>query len=211
MTPSSPQPSEAAAPGATERRYSVNEIFYSLQGEGYFTGVPAVFLRFSGCNRHCPFCDTDHSRFTLLSAAEIVERLEQYPSRHLVATGGEPLLQLDQALVEAIAAAGFFIQVETNATLPVPDGVDWVTCSPKEEPWAIDRADEIKVVYTDGCEPDDVAERLMAHLSLFENPLPSHFMLQPCSGLNIPATVEYVKSHPHWRLSLQTHKLLNIP
>ncbi|MDE6497214.1 MAG: 7-carboxy-7-deazaguanine synthase QueE [Muribaculaceae bacterium] len=179
--------------------YSVNEIFYSLQGEGYYTGTPAVFLRFSGCNRSCPFCDTGFASHTLMSAADIVAAVSAFPARHLVATGGEPLLQLDAELVRALKGAGFYIQVETNGSLPAPTGVDWVTCSPKDAPWGIDRIDELKVVY----QGQDV-EQLAAML-----PAPRHY-LQPCSGLNTAETVAYILSHPRWRLSLQTHKLIDI-
>ena len=116
----------------TEKKYKVNEIFYSLQGEGYFTGTAAVFLRFSGCNRRCDFCDTQHFTFTEMSADEIAGAAGAFPARHIVVTGGEPALQLDDILIRRLKALGFFIQVETNGTLPVPTGVDWVTCSPKE-------------------------------------------------------------------------------
>lgn len=179
--------------------YKVNEIFYSLQGEGYFTGTPAIFLRFCGCNRRCAFCDTDFSKGTDMSADEIVEAISQYPSRHLVITGGEPTLQLDSELVRAIKAAKFFIQIETNGSNPVPTGVDWVTCSPKDAPWEIDRIDELKVVYQ-GQDVEMIADLL---------PAPRRF-LQPCSGLNTKETVEYILAHPQWRLSLQTHKLIDI-
>ena len=123
--------------------YPVNEIFYSLQGEGYHTGTAAVFLRFSGCNRHCEFCDTDFSKSTMMSAEEIVAEISRYTARTVIVTGGEPLLSLDSALCRGLHGAGKYIHVETNGTLPVPEGVDWVTCSPKEGPWAIDRADEL--------------------------------------------------------------------
>ena len=127
--------------------YRVNEIFHSLQGEGFYTGTPAVFLRFSGCNRRCAFCDTDFASFREMTAAEITAAVAAYPSRHIVVTGGEPLLQLDDTLVRSLKGAGFYIQIETNGSLPVPTGVDWVTCSPKDAPWAIDRIDELKIVY----------------------------------------------------------------
>lgn len=179
--------------------YRVNEIFYSLQGEGFYTGTAAVFLRFSGCNRNCPFCDTDFAAHTLMSAEEIVAAASAFPARHLVVTGGEPLLQLDAPLVRALKGAGFYIQVETNGSLPAPTGVDWVTCSPKEAPWAIDRIDELKVVYQ-GQNVEQLAHML---------PAPRHY-LQPCSGINTAETVHYILSHPRWRLSLQTHKLINI-
>ena len=184
----------------TEARYKVNEIFYSLQGEGYYTGTPAVFLRFAGCNRRCAFCDTDHAHGTAMSAADIVEACSKYPGRHIVVTGGEPLMQLDDVLVRALKGAGFYIQIETNGSLPAPTGVDWVTCSPKDTPWGIDRIDELKIVYQ-GQDVEQIASLL---------PSPRCF-LQPCSGLNVAETVEYIKSHPQWRLSLQTHRLIDIP
>lgn len=183
------------------KSYRVNEIFYSLQGEGYFTGTAVVFLRLSGCNRACDFCDTDHRAFTEMTADEIVAAVTSYPSRHIVITGGEPLMQLDDELVEQLHDNNFFVQVETNGTLPVPDGVDWVTCSPKTPPLAINRLDELKVVYQ-GQDVEAVAEAV---------PMAMHMFLQPCSGSNIPETVDYIKSHPHWRLSLQIHKLIDIP
>lgn len=181
------------------KTYKVNEIFYSLQGEGYYTGTPAVFLRFSGCNRRCPFCDTDHFGFTEMTAAEIVAAISVFPSRHLVITGGEPALQLDSDLLRAIKAERFYVQIETNGSLPVPVEVDWVTCSPKEAPWEIDRIDELKVVF----ENQDV-EQVAAILPA------THHFLQPLSGGNIAETVAYCLEHPRWRLSLQTHKLIDI-
>lgn len=179
--------------------YSVNEIFYSLQGEGYYTGTPAVFLRMAGCNRKCSFCDTDHARGIAMDAETIADTCAQYPSRHIVVTGGEPLLQLDDTLVRALKTLGFYIQIETNGSLPVPTGVDWVTCSPKDAPWAIDRVDELKVVYQ-GQDVEQTASLFKARVRF----------LQPCSGLNIAETVDYILQHPHWRLSLQTHKLIDI-
>ena len=179
--------------------YRVNEIFYSLQGEGRYTGTPAVFLRFSGCNRKCPFCDTDHSAYTEMSAQEIAEACAAYPARHLTVTGGEPLMQLDSALLRELKARGFFVQIETNGSLPVPPEVDWVTCSPKDAPWRVDRVDELKIVFQ-GQDVDEIA-------SHFDTPL---LYLQPCSGLNTAQTVEFILAHPRWRLSLQTHKLINI-
>lgn len=179
--------------------YKVNEIFYSLQGEGYYTGTPAVFLRLSGCNRRCPFCDTDHAAGTAMTASDITAACAAYPSRHIVVTGGEPLLQLDDVLVRALKGAGFYIQIETNGSLPAPTGIDWVTCSPKDAPWGIDRVDELKVVYQ-GQDVEEIASLLPARRRY----------LQPCSGLNTAETVAYILEHPHWRLSLQTHKLIDI-
>lgn len=182
-----------------KKTYKVNEIFHSLQGEGFFTGTPAVFLRLCLCNRRCAFCDTDFAEGADMTADEIIQAISRYPSRHLVITGGEPTLQLDCDLLRAIKAARFFIQIETNGSNPIPTGVDWVTCSPKDAPWGIDRIDELKIVYQNQ-DVEQIAELL---------PAPRHF-LQPCSGNNIPETIDYILSHPRWRLSLQTHKLLNI-
>ena len=173
----------------TERTYRINEIFRSLQGEGYFTGTPSVFIRMSGCNRNCSFCDTDHSAATEMTAGEIIDRISGFNLRHVVVTGGEPLLQLDRTLTAALKDAGYFIAVETNGSMPVPEGVDWVTCSPKERPWHIDRIDELKIVYRQ----QDV-ESIRTSL-----PEARHHFLQPCSGANIPQTVEYIINNPHWR------------
>ena len=185
----------------------VNEIFYSLQGEGYHTGTPAVFLRLSGCNLHCPFCDTTHEDGTEMAEGEILERVLPYPSRHIVITGGEPSLQLTPTLVDILHDAGFYIQVEPNGTHPLPEDVDWITCSPKANAAVVlNRIDELKVVYT-GQDVEEIANRYAA----------MHYFLQPCSspeydgGANIQATVAYILEHTHWRLSLQTHKLINIP
>lgn len=181
------------------KKYRINEIFYSLQGEGFYSGTPAVFLRMSGCNRRCSFCDTDHDDFVEMTATEIAEAISRFPSRHLVITGGEPTLQLDSDLLRAIKAHRFYVQVETNGTRPVPVEVDWVTCSPKEAPWEIDRIDELKIVFQNQ-DVEEIAKLLPA----------THHFLQPLSGINIAETVAYCLSHPVWRLSLQTHKLIDI-
>ena len=186
------------------KQYKINEIFYSLQGEGYFTGTPAVFVRLSGCNRHCDFCDTDFSTYTLMTASEIAILAAKYPTRHLVLTGGEPALQADDELIDALHDKEFFISVETNGSLPLPDSIDWITCSPKKEPWHLAMVDELKVVF----EPGKDVERIASAFS------PTHLFLQPCSysdgSSTTKETIDYILNHPHWRLSLQTHKLLNI-
>lgn len=193
--------------------YKVNEIFYSLQGEGYFTGTPAVFLRLSGCNLKCDFCDTTHGEFREMSPIDIINEIKGYPSRHIVVTGGEPSLQLDDMLVDILHDEGFFVQVETNGTHPLPESVDWVTCSPKSAPdnscsLKLKHIDELKIVYL-GQDVEAVAQSISSPLL--------HLFLQPCSherypgGVNLKETVDYILDHPHWRLSLQTHKLINIP
>lgn len=184
---------------ATDKTYRINEIFCSLQGEGFHTGTAVVFLRFSGCNRACSFCDTDFAQFTEMTAAQIVDAVSAYTPRHIIITGGEPTLQLDAPLVAALKANGFYVQIETNGSNPVCDGVDWVTCSPKAEPWHIKHVDELKVVYL-GQDVEPLRERFGA----------DNNFLQPCSGKNTAEVVAYIIAHPQWRLSLQTHKLINI-
>lgn len=190
----------------------INEIFYSLQGEGYFTGTPAVFIRFSGCNLRCPFCDTQHESFTEMTEAEIAEIAAGYPARHVVVTGGEPSLQLTASLVDKLHQAGKFVAVETNGTHTLPDTVDWITLSPKSgfvgtkaAQVVISRADELKQVY-DGLAVTEPSGIEVAH----------HF-LQPCdtgdaarNQLLMAEAVEFCKQHPKWRLSLQTHKITGI-
>lgn len=192
----------------TEGRLRVNEIFYSLQGEGHFTGTPAVFVRLSGCNLRCPFCDTDHHASVGMTYAQVVERVVAFPSRHVVVTGGEPSMQLTDGFIEALHAAGCFVQVETNGTLPLPPSVDWVTCSPKDAPVVLTRIDELKVVYSG--QPMDGYAPLMA--------IAAEWRLQPCdvsgdaaaSERHLRAAIAYTLANPRWRLSLQTHKLISI-
>ena len=178
----------------------INEIFYSLQGEGYHTGTPAVFIRFSGCNLKCAFCDTRHEEGTLMTDEAILAEVQKYPARMVILTGGEPSLWIDEAFVDLLHQAGKYICIETNGTCPLPPGIDWVTCSPKREGrLRLTRMDEVKVVY----EGQD--------LEPYEELPAAHFFLQPCSCLNTAETVARVLAHPRWRLSLQTHKLISIP
>ena len=178
----------------------INEIFYSLQGEGFHTGTPAVFVRFSGCNLRCSFCDTKHEEGHLMSDEDIVAEVCRYPASMVILTGGEPALWIDRSLIAALHQAGKYICIETNGTRPLPEGIDWVTCSPKQGgALALQQMDEVKVVY----EGQD--------LTPYEWLAARHFFLQPCSCLNTAETVACVLAHPRWRLSLQTHKLINIP
>ncbi|MDE5710447.1 MAG: 7-carboxy-7-deazaguanine synthase QueE, partial [Bacteroides sp.] len=110
----------------------INEIFYSLQGEGYHTGTPAVFVRFSGCNLKCPFCDTQHEEGTQMSDDEILEEVGKYPATTVILTGGEPSLWIDRGFIELLHRAGKYVCIETNGTRLLPDNIDWVTCSPKQ-------------------------------------------------------------------------------
>ena len=193
--------------------YPINEIFCSLQGEGYNTGTASVFIRFSGCNLNCSFCDTDHHRHRMMSAPEIVDQVMRYSNVPLIVlTGGEPSLFLDDALLKALKMTGKKIAIETNGTRPLPDGIDWVTLSPKEAfsggdslPCVLTYCNELKVVY------------LGQDLSQYDHINAHHRFLQPCyvddveqQQINMEACVKAVLNNPKWRLSLQTHKILNI-
>ena len=207
--------------------YAVKEIFYTLQGEGARTGRPSVFLRFAGCNLWsgleadrggavCKFCDTefvgtDGSGGGKFSDAGGLARAvkAKWPGGgkpYVVCTGGEPLLQLDEALIAALHAEGFEIAIETNGTLEPPPGIDWICVSPKADaPQLLKRGDELKLVFPQvGGAPEKYADQD------FRN-----FFLQPMDSssrdANTRAAAAYCLSHPQWRLSLQTHKLLGIP
>lgn len=191
----------------------VNEIFYSLQGEGRFTGTAAIFIRLSGCNLRCSFCDTRHDDYTLYTENDIVAAIASYPARHVVITGGEPTLQLTRLLVDKLHEAGKFVQIETNGSialeLDVVAAIDWITCSPKALPVKIGRIDELKVVY----EGQD-----MAPYEAMARSYGAYRSLQPCdtgdadrNASLLDGAVAYIKEHPEWRLSLQTHKLIHIP
>lgn len=191
-------------------RLPVNEIFYSLQGEGMHTGSAAVFVRLSGCNLRCSFCDTDHSASTPMNVEEIVEEVNRYGAGIVVVTGGEPSLYDLTELAEAIHRTGRRVHVETNGTRPIKGDVDWITCSPKKDaqpPYSVDtsiaeRASELKLVYTgqDESELNEIAGRFTT----------KNRFLQPCSGENVKETVEVILRSPEWRLSLQTHRMIEI-
>jgi 7-carboxy-7-deazaguanine synthase (Cx14CxxC type) len=208
--------------------YAVKEIFYTLQGEGANAGTPAVFCRFAGCNlwsgregdrasAQCTFCDTDFvgtdgaggGRFE--SAADLAQACAAaagVPADGLllVLTGGEPMLQVDEALIAALHGYGFRIALETNGTLPVPAGIDWICVSPKAGA-AVRQVTghELKLVY-----PQEDLEPASLEGLAFE-----HFFLQPMDGrdrdANTRAAIAYCRAHPRWRLSLQTHKVIGIP
>ena len=208
--------------------YSVKEIFLTLQGEGGQAGKAAVFCRFAGCNLWsgreqdraaavCTFCDTDFvgvdgtggGKFAapdLLAAAVEAAWSAGPEERLVVCTGGEPLLQLDPPLIAALHARGFRIAVETNGTLPAPQGLDWICVSPKAgSALAQTSGQEIKLVYP----------QPMADPSRFEDLDFERFFLQPMDGpdreANTLAAVAYCLAHPRWRLSVQTHKYLGLP
>ncbi|GHC79185.1 7-carboxy-7-deazaguanine synthase [Limoniibacter endophyticus] len=208
--------------------YAVKELFKTLQGEGAQAGRTSVFCRFAGCNLWsgreqdrdnavCTFCDTDFvgtdgpggGKFK--TAEQLAQRIsdcwgESKHRRYVVFTGGEPLLQLDGALINAVHAHGFEIAVETNGTIPAPDGIDWICVSPKADSKIVQRkGDELKLVFPQtGVDPKRFVDFDFQH----------HF-LQPLDGPDLAgntiATTEYCLAHPQWRLSLQTHKLIGIP
>ncbi len=207
--------------------YTVKEIFYTLQGEGVQAGRPAVFCRFSGCNlwtgrepdratATCTFCDTDFvgvgpdgGRFTTAEdlAAAVAARWPESPGgqRFVVCTGGEPLLQLDAAAIDALHARGFEVAVETNGTQPLPPGLDWVCVSPKADaPLAVTGGDELKLVFP----------QLLAPPERFAGLDFRHWLLQPMDGPTIAETtraaIDYCLAHPRWRLSVQVHKAIGV-
>lgn len=209
--------------------YKVKEIYYTLQGEGAHTGRPAVFCRFTGCNlwtgreedRHkaiCQFCDTDFvgtdgengGKYQATELAEKVASLWsaglQEGKPYVVCTGGEPLLQLDAPLIAAFHEIGLEIAIETNGTVPVPEGIDWVCMSPKAYTDVIvTKGDELKLIFPQ-------ADAMPANFLDFNF---THFFLQPMDGplqaINTRLAIDYCLAHPTWRLSLQTHKLIHIP
>lgn len=208
--------------------YSVKELFYTLQGEGANAGRAAVFCRFSGCNLWsglerdrvravCNFCDTDFvgvdgvggGKFaTAHELAQAVDRLWPHAEAHkfVVCTGGEPLLQLDEAAIAAFKQLGFTVAVESNGTVPAPPGVDWLCVSPKADAELRQfQADELKLVFP---QAHAMPER-------FADFAATHYLLQPLDGpqreAHTRAAIEYCKAHPKWRLSVQLHKVLGIP
>lgn len=205
--------------------YKIKEIYYTLQGEGAQTGRPAVFCRFTGCNlwsgreedRHkaiCQFCDTDFwgtdgKNGGRYSAAELAAKVASlWPGGgqpYVVCTGGEPLLQLDEPLIEALHDRGFEVAVETNGTQAAPAGLDWICVSPKAgADIVLTEGHELKLVYPQaGAEPERYQDLSFKHF--FLQPMDS-----PQQAANIQATVTYCLAHPQWRMSLQTHKVLNI-
>lgn len=193
-----------------DKKYKVNEIFYSIQGEGYHTGQAAIFIRMSGCNLRCPFCDTDHQEGQMYTADEICQQIKEYPAHLVVITGGEPSLQIDDNLIARLHDTGHMVAVETNGTRPLPHTVDWITLSPKDifcknaEP-VIEHAEELKVVY-DG-----------KQFRTYDKIHAKHRYIQPCdtgdalqnNSINAK-TIEFVKQNPQWTISLQTQKVLRV-
>jgi 7-carboxy-7-deazaguanine synthase (Cx14CxxC type) len=211
--------------------YTVKEIFYTLQGEGVNAGRPAVFCRFAGCNlwtgreadratATCRFCDTDFvgvgpdgGKFATAAELAVAVR-SRWPADappqvrpFVVCTGGEPLLQLDRAAIDALHAEGFEIAVESNGTIAAPDGIDWLCVSPKARATLVQtRGSELKLVYPQAEAEGDPAR--------FADMAFEHFLLQPMDGperaANTAAAIAYCLAHPQWRLSVQTHKDIGV-
>ena len=200
---------------ASEKTYPIVEIFHSVQGEGYHTGTPSIFIRFGGCNLQCSWCDTDFSKWDRMSITEIMTILEQWTTRRIIYTGGEPAMQKLRPLSNELHSKGYNIAIETNGTIELKEGlVDWICVSPKDmlyPEFSIKqrKGDELKVVYTG------------QDLSMYDN-LKKGFdnlFLQPCydeskdagtNGENFHSTFDIVMQNPGWNLSLQTHKWMGV-
>ena len=188
----------------------INNIFYSLQGEGRNTGRAAVFIRFAGCNLRCSFCDTEFESYREMSDEDIVTAVEALCPQTsnikplIVLTGGEPTLQADEVFVDLLHQHGYEVAMESNGTRFAPRNLDWLTVSPKQSPIR-QHCNEVKVIFVDAEHVPDI--ELEA----------DYYYLQPCdvgdaerNKAITQACVEYIKQHPQWRLSLQTHKLIDI-
>lgn len=196
----------------------IAEIFYSLQGEGHHTGYPSIFIRFSGCNMNCSFCDTNHEQGIYMQDDDIIHAVNLYTADWVVLTGGEPSMWIDEDFVRLLKrATRKKIAIETNGSRPLPPGIDWVTVSPKcgiggmpEYPIKVERADEIKVV--------DVGQPLGDYFKLACRDDNTLMYLQPCyveddqkCVENRLQTVRRVLEDPRWTLSVQLHRFLGIP
>ncbi len=188
----------------------VNEIFYSLQGEGARKGSPDIFIRLAHCNLTCSFCDTEFESFRELTVAKLLQECKQFPSKSIVFTGGEPLLQLTGEVVKAFKKAGYYLAVETNGTLTPPKGLDWITVSPKIAEHVL--AQKFKGVHIHELKyvrnksqgiPKPTVEADYYYISPeFDGEYPNQANINHC--------IRLVKKHPQWKLSIQEHKLLKI-
>lgn len=188
----------------------INEIFYSVQGEGLHTGRPAHFIRFSGCNLHCPFCDTKHEEGVMMTDEEILEKIN-FGSNMVILTGGEPSLFIDEQFIRKLNNLGKYVCIETNGTHELPKGKFFVTLSPKFEfvskaELKVKRASELKVVWNG-----------KNNMYKYSDIVAKHRFIQPCDTQDkeknaqiMQEVVEYVKEHPEWRVSVQTQKILNV-
>ncbi len=197
----------------------INEIFYSLQGEGHHTGYPSVFIRFSGCNLQCPFCDTRHNEGVAMTDTDIIRAVNLYKADWVVLTGGEPSLWIDADFIRLLHhATGKKIAIETNGTNLLPEGIDWVTVSPKIGIEDMIGDPELKVAYADEIKVVDVGQALDVYFDLPCRGDQTLMYLQPCyvadkkiREANTMRTVGRVLQDPRWTLSLQIHRYLGIP
>lgn len=180
-----------------KRKYLINEIFYSIQGEGRWTGLPAIFIRFANCNLSCQFCDTDFEVKQFLYFDEIIDHISDYPCRTIILTGGEPALQIDRAFVGRLKRMGYKVHIETNGTIKLPSNLDWITISPKEK-WIVKKGDELKVVF------------IGQDLDHYKDSRFKHYYLQPCSRENEFEVINRVLEDNFWKLSIQVQKTIGI-
>jgi 7-carboxy-7-deazaguanine synthase len=179
-------------------KYKINEIFYSIQGEGFYSGTAAIFIRFSGCNLKCDFCDTDHSQKMSLTKEQIFDEIKKYESKHIIFTGGEPTLQINKDLCLYLKEKGYFLSIESNGTNKVDSYIDWITISPKNEDLAQKTGNELKVVF------ETIDLENLTELNF------NHFYIQPKSEQNINEIIKYIKKNPIWKLSIQIQKILKV-
>jgi 7-carboxy-7-deazaguanine synthase len=194
-------------------KLKVVEIFYSIQGEGANTGMPAIFIRLSGCNLNCWYCDTEWHNFIEISIHEILNTIQQYPCKNIIWTGGEPTLQLTDEMLNHFE--GYFHCIETNGTNPVPAGIDYISCSPKVSPETLKRnflfIDELRYPLGKG-EKLPKIEALPHAKNYFISPLflGDEKERMDLNRENIDYCIDYILNNPGWKLSIQLHKLLDI-
>ncbi len=195
--------------------YKINEIFYSIQAEGYHAGTPAVFIRFAQCNLRCDFCDTEFLSGIAMSVSEIMANVREYPSRFVLITGGEPLMNDTTELVRALKDEDYYVAVETNGMLlPKHDLFDWITVSPKSEKLKIRKCDELKVILGIDEIPETYGIEADHYYISPKNPthnLPIGTSSADFFDRNVAQyCYRYVLKHPQWRLSLQMHKVIGV-
>lgn len=192
--------------------YKINEIFYSLQGEGAFSGAPAIFIRFSGCNKKCWFCDTEYDTFNEYTISDLLAAIKEYPCNRVILTGGEPMLQVDKDIIDSLHFYHYVVHIETNGSIEIPRDklqFDWITVSPKDDQWHQRSGDELKVVYA-GQSIDELKQYTEGYFT--------HYYLQPCfisgdknkTNNYLKETIKVCKENSIWKLSAQMHKVWNI-
>ena len=198
-----------------EHQFPVVEMFYSIQGEGFHVGAPSIFIRFGGCNLACSWCDTKFDEWENITLRQIVNKLDSWDCQRIVLTGGEPALQDLVTLSQVLRPLGYFLAIETNGTIELPNNVvDWICVSPKDQMYSKVKVrqrvgDELKVVYV-GQELsiyDDLIDGFTHH---FIQPKYDESLDASSNGIGFLSTIELVKSNPKWRLSLQTHKWMGV-